>query len=144
MLYTVAMLKKEDDLQLVTLIRDGIFYEADLHKVEEMQKDGYELESCVITNKREVFYKNKLKGRTAMYMKYLEDSHTLLVRTKKEFGKDSETFKTTLRMVNEYRDTMKKQIAVNAVRCLDLGVPIDDLAMEIVFERNCELERGAM
>ena len=145
MMYTVAMLRKGKDLQLMTLKRGvmTLSYHDDLKKIEDLQNEGFELESCIMTNKQEVFYKHKLKGRIAEYNNYLEYGGRTLSHLHLKHGADSEVYKDTLRLLSEHRATLKKQVAMCALRCLDLGVPVNELALDCVFDYNRELERGA-
>lgn len=145
MMYTVAMLKKDDDLQLVTIVK-GIMsfsYANDLKEIEDLQNSGYTLESCIMTNKKEVFYKNKLKGRIAEYQNYLKHSHNTLKEVIEKHSATGDVYTQTAQCVYEYRATLKKQIAMCAVQCLDLGVPVNELALDCIFDYNRELERGA-
>ena len=145
MMYTVAMLKKDNDLQLITLSK-GVMtygYREDLKAIEDLQNDGYVLESCIMTNKREVFYKHKLKGRIAEYQNYLKHSHNTLKEVIEKHSATGAVYTRTAQCIYEYRATLKKQIAMCAIKCLDFGVLVSDLALDCIFDYNRELERGA-
>lgn len=144
-MYTVAMLKKGEDLQLVTL-RRGVMtasYKEDLKMVEDLQNDGYKLESCIMTNKREVFLKHKLDGLIVEYLNYLKHSQNTLKEVIQKHSATGDVYTQTAQVVYEHRATLKRQVAMCAVKCLDYGITVNELALDCVFDYNRELERGA-
>lgn len=139
MMYTVAMLKKENDVQMVTVVKDSIFYQDKLDEIKELQESGYVLDSTIITTSRNRFYSAKLKGICAEYVEYLKSSLDLLVKTRERWGADHEVFLQTMDLVDAHKRTLRTQIARCAKRCLDLDLPINDLAQDCVFERECRI-----
>ena len=146
MMYTVAMLQKGDDLRLVT-IKKGVMtlsYNEYLKEIEDLQNEGYTLESCISTSDKEVFYKHKLQGRIAEYMNYLKTSQNTLKEVIEWHSATSDVYSQTAQVVYEHRATLKRQVAMCALKCLDLGIHVTDLALDCVFDYNRELEkRGA-
>lgn len=136
MKYTVAILKKGNDLQLVTLIKDSISYDDTMEDVKKLHRNGYKLESCIKTNKREVYYKNKLRGRLAEYQNYLETSEERLSLIERSYGKQSNVYKQTEIAYKDYSETLKGLVAKCAKICLSLGMPVNEFCVECIILYN--------
>lgn len=87
---------------------------------------------------------DRLNDKLTEYMDYLKHGGKSLTEAHIKYGADSDVYKNTLKVLCEYRATLKRQVARRAIVCLELGLTVNDLAMECVFDYTRELERGAL
>lgn len=121
---------REGELDEISYITDGS--ENVVEKKREaysLEKQGYVLDSMIITNNKAVFYNARLKSMVAQLRNYVLHNQKYLAEIKERL--DEKVVAETERLMHEHEETMARQVALRCSRAMFYGVEVrDELALQ--------------
>lgn len=98
---------------------------------------GYNLDSCIITNDKDIYIRSKLKARVLELREYTK----MIEAYEKEHDLSDLMCQLTLKLMREHEETIMRQVSICVTRCLLRDIEVtDELAIQCYnFRRE---ERG--
>lgn len=94
-----------------------------------LEKQGYVLDSMIITNNKAVFYNARLKSALAQLRNYVKQNQKILADLRGKL--DDKVVDETERLMHEHEETMMRMVSIRCSRAMFHGVEVrDELALQ--------------